>query len=217
MQETMPGAIEGAPLSSKPAGAAPRWPASIVLLHWLTVCLIVLGVAVVYARDLADVRWWRDVLLNMHRWAGMLIWTAAFVRIALRFFRRSAAPGRATGRFARYAATATHGVLYALLLTAPLIGLALGNARGQSQAGFGLHLPIFVEADPDLADALETAHRVVALTLLGLATFHLLAAAWHHLVLRDGVLRSMSLRVSKATELDSPPSPPPTFLPTEHH
>lgn len=190
-----------------------RWPKSIVLVHWLTVGLIVLGVTVIYARQAADERWLRERMLNVHQWAGMLTWAGCCMRLALRLFRGPQGQQRpAAGGVMKWAATATHVALYALLLAVPLLGWALSSAHGQSLGALGLNLPRLVEPDPDLADEIESAHGTAALTLLAIALFHALAAAWHHFVLRDGVLASMSV-ARRNTDTSAPqpglPSPPP--------
>jgi cytochrome b561 len=52
-------------------------------------------------------------------------------------------------------------------------------------------LPLLVDADPDLADTLESWHVGLAWVLGGLICAHAGAALFHHVVRRDGVLRSM--------------------------
>ena len=196
------------------SGTPLRWPKSIVLVHWLTVGLIVLGVTVIYARQAFDERWLRERMLNVHQWAGILTWAGCWMRLALRPFRGPQQQRPAARRVMKWAATATHVTLYALLLAVPLLGWALSSAHGQSLGALGLNLPMLVEPDADLADEIETAHRTAALTLLAIALFHALAAAWHHFVLRDGVLASMSV-ARRNTDTSAPQPGLPSLPPVE--
>jgi cytochrome b561 len=179
----------------------------------MTVGLLTFGVAVIYGREAADERWLREGLLSAHRWAGMLVWAGCWVRLALRLFRGARWQRPVSGRLMNWAATVTHVVLYALLLTLPLLGWALSSARGQFTDMLGLSWPLLIDPDPDLVDEIESAHRTAALTLLGLALFHALAAVWHHFVLRDGVLASMSFEHTRTSQINAPqpgrPSSPP--------
>jgi cytochrome b561 len=79
--------------------------------------------------------------------------------------------------------------MYTLLLSLPVLGWLLTNARGQpvSLPLFG-SLPLLTDRDLDLADTLELVHTWAAWALLAL---HGAAAAWHHHVRRDGVLAAM--------------------------
>jgi cytochrome b561 len=92
----------------------------------------------------------------------------------------------------RAAAQLAHLALYAMLLTLPILGLAVCNAHGVDVSVFGLfQLPSLVAADPDLADELTDYHVWAAWGLLALVSAHVVAALWHHAVRRDGVLVAM--------------------------
>lgn len=167
------------------------WPRAIALAHWLTVVLLLAAVALVAVRSGVDGRAPRAFLLDLHRGAGLLIALLALVRLVLRWrYRRGVPPPPVQGVW-KLLATGSHALLYAGLLLVPMLGWALASARGlQISLVFG-SLPALVATDPDLADSLGDAHRIAAVSLLGLATAHALAALWHHLVRRDGVLRAM--------------------------
>lgn len=201
------------------AGTPQRWPRPIVLLHWGTLGLLMLGLAAVYGRELAESRALRDGLLNLHRWAGTLIWIACCARLGLRLRLRlaggRAVPPHAAAGLLKWAAAASHLALYALLLAVPLLGWALSSARGQTIAMPGWTLPMLVDTDPDLADELANVHAAAALGMLGLAVLHALAAAWHQVVRRDGVLASMALTRARPREPDARQRPLPSSPPAE--
>ncbi|UIE44950.1 hypothetical protein FICKIIDM_04094 [Xanthomonas citri pv. punicae] len=66
---------------------------------------------------------------------------------------------------------------------------SLSSAYGKQVYFFGIPLPALVAPDGDLGDTLGTWHLNAAWALLALVLLHIGAALWHHLVLRDGLLR----------------------------
>ncbi|MFK2917915.1 cytochrome b [Dyella koreensis] len=166
-------------------------PRSLMILHWLTALFLLLGVTLILIRDQVDGRALRLWLLEGHRHFGLLILLLFFVRAALRW-RLGRLPSEGhTAWPLRAAAAMTHLALYVLILVQPLLGWALSNAEGKPVHFFGITLPALVGADEDLADTLTAWHESVAWLLLGLVTLHVVAALWHHFILKDRVLRMM--------------------------
>ncbi|WP_374487915.1 cytochrome b [Zoogloea sp.] len=181
------------------AASEPRRPRALVLAHWLTALILALAAGLILARESAEGRALRSLLLNLHRNAGLLAAGLMLLRLALRW-RYHPLPVVAQGALpARLAASAVHLLLYLLLLALPLVGWALSNAHGHDVSLFGLvQLPALVEKDEDLGDLLEDAHFWGACALGGLVLLHAGAALWHHWVLKDEVLRAMSPRSSRS-------------------
>ena len=96
-------------------------------------------------------------------------------------------------RWQRVASEAVHGLLYLALLVQPVLGWAATAAGGYPVEFFGWVLPGFLGKDPELSKALYGLHGLVGVTILGLLAVHIGAALLHGLVLRDGVMRRMSL------------------------
>ena len=96
------------------------------------------------------------------------------------------------GAFLRRTAGVAHGLLFGLLIALPLLGWALSSAHGITVALLGaVPLPKLVTPDSELADTLSDYHVWLAWGLLVLVGMHVAAAAWHHFVRRDAVLRAM--------------------------
>jgi cytochrome b561 len=167
-----------------------RHPATLMLLHWLTVLCLALAAALILIRDQVDSRALRMWLLEGHRHAGLFVLALFFARVALRF-RSGRWMSADRSPWLRWLATLNHLALYALLLAQPLLGWALSDAQGKPVHLLGAKLPALVMPDEDLADALQGWHQWAAWLLLGLILLHAGAALWHHFVLRDGVLRRM--------------------------
>lgn len=103
----------------------------------------------------------------LHVWAGVALMALVLVRIALRLTRGSPAPLPGVQGLV---ATLGHGALYVLIFLVPLSG-ALAWFLG--------------------AEALGDPHGLLANLLVILAALHGLAAVFHHVILKDGVMRRM--------------------------
>jgi cytochrome b561 len=163
-----------------------------IAIHWITALAIVAAVAVMFIRDAAEDRGWRQFLLETHRQLGLLVLIAAGVRIAIRLQRglRDHAPDMPA--LLRWSATLAHWLMYGVLITLPLLGWAVTSAHGITLTFLGnVPLPKLVSADSELADTLTDYHLWLAWGLLALVVAHVAAAVWHHFVRRDGVLRAM--------------------------
>ena len=173
-----------------------RYTSTAMALHW--------GLAVVLVGIFA-VGWYmtglpfspqRLKLYNWHKWAGVVILWLSALRLAWRLTHRPPALPQtlsaAMPRWQHLAHHGTHGALYALFFTVPLLGWAYSSAAGFSIVLFGLWpLPDFVAADKALAEAIKPWHAVAAYTLAALVVLHVAAAIKHQLIDRDGLLQRM--------------------------
>ncbi|MEM1371448.1 MAG: cytochrome b/b6 domain-containing protein, partial [Pseudomonadota bacterium] len=91
----------------------------------------------------------------------------------------------------RFASTAGHWGLYALLIAVPLFGYAATSAFPALNV-FGLfNLPALVGPDRSLSQLLFEYHHILAMALCGLIAVHASAALYHHFIRRDMVLVRM--------------------------
>lgn len=164
----------------------------IIALHWLTLVALLMGVAAILLREVAEGRGLRLELLNLHRSVGILVLLAAGARLTVRKQVGSPAPAHDTHWMLQRMATLSHGALYVLLVALPMLGWALTSARGLHANLFGLiPLPSLMASDSDFADTLADYHLWASWALLALVVAHAGAALWHHHVRRDHVLVSM--------------------------
>lgn len=92
----------------------------------------------------------------------------------------------------RFAAHATHGLLYAAMFILPLSGYVDSSAGGYHIAFFDLfELPLLIPENKTVFDIALLIHQLVGYGLIGPLVLHLGAVAKHHFVLRDNVLRRM--------------------------
>ncbi len=176
-----------------------RHPALTIALHWTSALAVTLAFIVAWSRAALDDPQPRAALMQVHQACGLLVLALLLLRLGTRLATWSARPRHALPKPMQLASLGTHVVLYGLLLAMPLLGWALTNAHGHDVRLPGLPaLPALVEADPDVADTLDSWHVGLSWVLLSAVGLHVAAALFHHLVRRDGVLRSMLPRPARA-------------------
>ena len=176
-----------------PAG---RYSATAIALHWL-LGLVLVGLFVVglYMTSLPFSPQ-RLKLYNWHKWAGVVVLTLSFVRLAWRLTHRPpalpAAVAAAMPAWQHWAHHGTHGALYVLFFAVPLLGWAYSSAAGFPIVLFGvLPLPDFMPVDKALAEVIKPFHKYAAYGLAALVLLHVAAALKHQFIDRDGLLTRM--------------------------
>lgn len=165
-------------------------PVPIRALHWGIAAAVLAEFLLALARMTTESTSLRAALLAWHQPLGLLIGALTLARLGARLrLRLSVWQG---SRVLALGSTLIHALSYVLLLSLPVLGLALANARGLAPSLPLLGpLPRLLGRDLDLADTLEDAHGTAAWALLALIALHVVAAAWHQWVRRDGLLDAM--------------------------
>ncbi len=167
--------------------AMPRYDAMTIRLHWATAMLVALLWIMGQTAD-----WFPRGPLRLDYWSlHVLLGFALLVVLGWRIIWR-ARGGRtlpaADHGLLQAAATATHYLLYALLVTVVILGVVNAFVRGFSMFGL-FHLPQI--GDPELKRPINRWHELAANAVLCVALFHAAAALVHHYVWRDGLIRRM--------------------------
>ncbi len=184
-------------LTSKPA----RQSSPTIAIHWLSALAVVLAFTTVWSRDFIDDDALSALLLGTHRQLGLFVLLLWFVRLLVRWSHTPPDQAQGTPLLMRWAAAGAHVMLYGVLLAMPLLGWAMTNAQGHvARLANLVPLPLLVSINPDLADTLQDWHEWTAWCLLGLILLHVLAALWHHVIRRDGVLAAMLPLVSPRSQ-----------------
>jgi superoxide oxidase len=180
-----------------------RFDQTSIVLHWLTVLLIVVQFASIWAHEAAGHR--SDTaaaLLSLHRSSGVLTWVVVVARLCWRRYFAYLPPFPPTmPKFQQAIAKANEYGLYFLLLAMPITGLARVILRGQPFDLFVWQVPVLMEPDPAIRSLFVEAHAIGAKALMLLIALHAGAALFHRLVLRDGVLQRMLPRMAEQTKL----------------
>ncbi len=159
-------------------------------LHWAIVALILIEYPLAWL--MPDHRGDNLTLLSAaHIAVGTTILSLMLLRLVWRLLRRPP-PEVPMPRLQALAAHWTHWLLYAGFLLLPLLGWIAASAREWPVTWAGLvALPALAPANQTLAGLVGDLHQALAIGLLGLIGLHVLAALFHHFVLRDGTLRRM--------------------------
>jgi cytochrome b561 len=170
------------------------WPLSVRLVHWASAALIIgalgLGVCMV---DLVDDPARRFDLTQTHKGIGVAVLALSAARLCLRMLVASPKPLPAAPPV-RLAARATHFSLYVLLLLLPLSGwlMATTTPIRVPTVVFGLFtLPYPWQPDMSTYKFVHAVHVIAAIVLAMLVVLHVVAALFHALWWRDGILLRM--------------------------
>ena len=161
-------------------------------LHWLMAVLILGLLALgIYMSDL-PLSPQKLELYSWHKWFGVTVFLLLWLRLAWRVTHRPPALPETLSAPMRLAAHAGHAALYLLMLAIPLSGWFMSSAKGFQTVWFGvLPIPDLLGRDRELGDLLQQVHKLLNLLLMLTLAGHVLAALWHHFVLKDDTPRRM--------------------------
>lgn len=171
--------------------AATRYSTGAIWLHWLIAFALAAELALGFGmpKDASGF-----TLYQLHKSLGITILLLTVVRIGWRFARP--APAALQGGFQGLLVKLGHLGLYAFMLAAPLTGWAIVSTApiDVPTVLWGAvpwpHLPL---AD-GLNHTLEEAHELIAFGGMALFVGHVLAALYHHFLLKDTTMVRMSPR-----------------------
>lgn len=160
------------------------------LLHW-TMAILILAMLFIGAAMVSSLADYHD-LVAIHRPLGILL----LALVALRLINRLLSPPpplpAAMPPLLRFAAHASHWLMYGLMFALPLVGWGMLSAAGYPiPLVGGLYLPPILPHDAAVYAVLRPLHTVLAYLLFATFLAHLGAALTHALVFKDGVFRSM--------------------------
>ncbi|WP_095198571.1 cytochrome b [Mesorhizobium carmichaelinearum] len=179
-----------------PSGMTTRYGSLAQALHWLTALLVLIAFLVsaggpparVYSAASAPT-------LLLHESLGFTVFCLLIVRLIWRLFDRiPQSPPMPT--WMDVASKVTHWTLYALLFAVPataLLGAWFGG-HPVTVYGFGALGPFF--RPWDAGASLAEIHGTLGDIIMWLAGLHAAAAIFHHVFLRDRVLRQMLTGIS---------------------
>lgn len=169
-------------------GAVAKW------LHWLValgiVALIILGLL----QSDMDSGPQRTAIRELHGSIALLVLALMVVRLAWRWINVTPAPAPGIPGWQRASAALVHGAIY-IAVFAQLVSGALAVATGgKPLAFFGLFsIPLPVAEDHDNHELWEEVHEAGWKLLAALVTVHVLAALYHHFILKNDVLKRMTV------------------------
>lgn len=167
-----------------------RYGAIAQVLHWLVVILIIAQVVLASRAHALPLGPAKLVTLAQHKSVGMTVLMLAVVRLIWRAVNRQ--PTSVGPDWQRRLARLSHFLLYASLVTLPILGWLMSSARNFPVSWFGVFtFPDLIAPDNALYEFFRKAHGTLAKLFVVLALGHMLAALKHHFIDRDDVLRRM--------------------------
>lgn len=163
-------------------------------LHWITVVLILtvatLGTWIVFFEPEDEA--FKLRLYNIHESTGILILALTVIRL---LWRASHPPPPITPPLPpRLALVAhlNHALIYAILLTMPIVGFLATNAWGFPLRWFGLFpIPSPIGKNEAIAPILSNIHFGLAIALGVMLLAHIGGALFHHFIRKDDTVRRM--------------------------
>ncbi|HZZ95085.1 MAG TPA: cytochrome b/b6 domain-containing protein [Usitatibacter sp.] len=174
------------------SGLSPRYGAVAQAFHWIMA--IVVLVAFIYGPGGNEQRVYsaaRDFDRQLHETLGLTVFVLAFLRLAWRAVSTQPDPP-AIPRWMDWASKLVQGLLYVLLLVLPVTAISGAWLEGHPLTLWGgVEIAPWIGKNHDLGAQLAKIHGWLGDTIMWLAGAHALAAIFHHLFLKDGVLVSM--------------------------
>jgi cytochrome b561 len=163
------------------------------LLHWLVVVLLVVQYAIAWNMPDIGPKTVPNTIINLHFSVGALILGVLVIRLAWRLTHPEPMPVAGLPPWQVISARAVHYLLYILLFAIPILGWVNASFRGFELSFFGvITLPQIVPTRSSGFSWTGDVHIIAAYyVLLPLIGLHILAALYHWLIRKDGVLERM--------------------------
>jgi len=172
--------------------ARPRYGPVTQAFHWATAILVVL--AYIYGPGGSEQRVYstaRNFDRQLHETLGVCVFMLAVMRVLWRLVEKRPDPPDVP-RWMDIAAKVAQWALYVLLFALPATAIAgAWLERHPVTLLASIEVPPLVATSHDAGATIATIHTWLGDAILWLAGFHALAALYHHVVLKDGVLASM--------------------------
>ena len=178
-------------------GAAAKW------LHWLValgiVALIILGLL----QSDMDSGPQRAAIREVHGSIALLVLALMVLRLAWRWVSVSPAHPPGIPGWQRASAALAHGAIYIAVFVQLVSGALAVATGGKPLAFFGLFsIPLPVAKDRDNHELWEEVHEAGWMLLAALVSVHVVAALYHHFILKNDVLKRMTVGVAAKEGLD---------------
>ena len=160
--------------------------------HWVTAVLVL--VAFIYGPGGSETRVYssaRDFDRQLHETLGLAVLALLVLRLAWRLLDEHPDPP-AIPRWMDLASRGVQAGLYVLMFALPLTSITGAWLEGHPLTLLGdVQIPPLLAPAHDIGALLAKLHGWLGDAIMWLAGLHALAAIFHHVVLRDGVLVSM--------------------------
>jgi cytochrome b561 len=162
------------------------------VLHWLLALCIIAMLLIGVLFSLFDWKYYFPSLMGVHKSLGVTIILLMFFRLLWRFINIQPAPIEKEHVIRNSISLWLHRLLYILVFLIAVVGWVMSSAGGHVTYFwwlFNVTLPI--PLDRELVVFCHTTHLVLAWVLGVAICVHVIAALYHHCILKDTTLKRM--------------------------
>jgi cytochrome b561 len=163
------------------------------LLHWSIFFLFILQYFLVYRREYFPKNSPEKLqYILLHESIGVCVLVLALFMITWRHVGTRPLMPANMPSFHVKSAKFIHFLLYLTMLIQPLTGFAMSEFAGYEVGVFGMfNLPMILPKNEQLGHLFHEIHEWSSYAIIGLVSAHILAALYHHFVMKDNVLKRM--------------------------
>ncbi len=163
------------------------------IFHWSIFFLYIVQFYLVYRREYFP----KDSpeklqYILLHESIGAFLLIFALFMITLRYVGNRPPMPTTMPRIHQLSAKAVHFLLYFVMLFQPISGILMSQYAGYPVEVFSLFkIPDLVQKNEALGNVMHSLHEWSSFAIIGLVSAHILAALYHHFVVKDEVLKRM--------------------------
>lgn len=170
-----------------------KYDRMLVVLHWVLALGLIaqLGLGIWMEDIPKDPPGIRAQWFNLHKSIGLCLGLLILWRLGWRVTHSVPAAPSGLSAFQQKLGVLNHRLLYVCMLVLPISGYLGSSFSPYPVKFFGMTLPKLWDSSPEGKELFSEIHEWTADVLLTLLALHILAALWHQLIKRDGLLSRM--------------------------
>ena len=134
----------------------------------------------------------RFFVIWLHQSLGITMFFLVILRLAWRFFNKTPDYPSTMPAWQKKLSGVVHWILYIGILIQPIAGVMMVRANGREPMFWNLRLPPFEQANEQIANIAWFIHfQLLGHALQLFVAFHIVAALYHHFIVKDNVLKKM--------------------------
>ncbi len=172
--------------------AVNKYSTMAVILHWVMAIMILAMIGLgVYMVDLPKGSDERSAYFALHKSIGLTLALLALIRLGWKITHAAPPLPDSIDAGRRKLITATHHLLYVLMIVQPLSGYISSSFSGYKTRFWGIPLPNWGWKAPELNELFTTIHDVSAFCLVTLLVLHIGGAISHAMRREHEITRRM--------------------------
>lgn len=178
-------------------GSVAKW------LHWLVALGILALIALGLLQSDMESGPQRAGIRELHGSIALLVLALMIVRIAWRWTNETPAHPAGIPGWQRASAMLVHGAIYIAVFVQLISGALAVATGGKPLAFFGLFsIPLPIAKSRDGHEFWEEVHEAGWIAIASLVAVHVAAALYHHVILKNDVLKRMTVGVAAENRTD---------------